>query len=215
MRLTNEFYYFIDVITPEKCDEIIELGHQLKFTEGTANTNVEPLTDEERKTGRKDIFGTTLNRNSGVVFTDNQDLYDLVFPLMFHANKEAGWDFDIMGAESPQITQYKVNQFYNWHADGNSDRFAMYTKEQVGDNVLMLGNVRKLSMTLLLNDDYEGGKLQFKSFGPKHQSKITTPSMKKTGSVIVFPSSLVHRVTPVTKGIRYSVVVWFLGPPFK
>jgi PKHD-type hydroxylase len=215
MRLTNEFFYFIDAITPEKCDEIIELGHQLKFTEGTANTNVEPLTGEERKTGRKDIFGTTLNRNSGVVFTDNQDLYDLVFPLMFHANKEAGWDFDIMGAESPQITQYKVNQFYNWHADGNSDRFAMYTKEHVGDNVLMLGNVRKLSMTILLNDDYEGGKLQFKSFGPKHQSKINIPPITKKGSVVVFPSSLVHRVIPVTKGVRYSVVVWFLGPPFK
>ena len=56
MRLTNDFFYFIEVITPEKCDEIIELGHELKFTEGKANTNVEPVTDEERKIGRKEFI---------------------------------------------------------------------------------------------------------------------------------------------------------------
>ncbi len=218
MRLTNDFFYFMEAIPPEKCDEIIELGHQLKFTKGTANTYVEPPTDEERKIGRKEIFGITIERNSGVVFADKQSLYDLVFPLMFHANKESGWDFDIRSAESPQITQYKVDQFYNWHADGHSDRFAMYTKEFCGDNEFILGNVRKLSMTISLNDDYEGGQLQFKTLGgleDKFETKIQTPEITKKGSIIVFPSSLVHRVTPVTKGVRYSLVVWFLGPPFK
>ena len=214
MKLTNEWYYFIDAITPEKCDEIIELGHQLKFTEGKAGTNSDELTAEERKTGRKDIHGKSPFRNSNIAFADNQDLYDLVFPFMMHANQEAGWYFDMNNCETPQITQYKKGQFYNWHSDGTSDRLSMYTKEEVGDNELLLGNVRKLSMTILLNDDYKGGKLQFRSFN-KGKSVVTTLPLKSKGSVIIFPSGMVHRVTPVTKGVRYSVVAWFLGPPFK
>jgi len=215
MRLTNEWYYFVDAIPPEKCDEIIELGHQLKFIEGKANTNVEPFTDEERKIGRKEIFGITIERNSNIAFAaDNQDLYDLVFPFMMHANQEAGWGFDVVSCEVPQITQYKKGQFYNWHSDGLSDRLSMYTKEQVGDNELMVGNVRKLSMTILLNDDYKGGQFQFRSFD-KGKPVVKNPSIKSKGSIVIFPSSMVHRVTPVTKGVRYSVVAWFLGPPFK
>ena len=214
MKLTNEWFYFIDAITPEKCDEIIELGHQLKFTEGKAGIQLGELTAEERKTGRKDIHGKSPFRNSNVAFADNQDLYDLVFPFMRYANQEAGWSFDINNCETPQITEYKKGQFYKWHSDGTSDRLSMYTKEQVGDNELLLGNVRKLSMTILLNDDYKGGQFQFQNFD-KGKPTIINPPIKNKGSVIVFPSSMVHRVTPITKGVRYSVVVWFLGPPFK
>jgi len=214
MKLTNEWFYFVDAITPEKCDEIIELGHQLKFTEGTADIDLGELTAEERKTGRKDIQGKSPNRNSNIAFADNQDLYDLVFPFMMHANQEAGWGFDVVSCEVPQITEYKKGQFYNWHQDGTSDRLSMYTKEQVGDNELMVGNVRKLSMTILLNDDYKGGQFQFRSFD-KGKPVVKNPSIKSKGSIVIFPSSMVHRVTPVTKGVRYPVVVWFLGPPFK
>ena len=218
MKLTNEWFYFIGAITPEKCDEIIELGHQLKFEEGQAAADLGELTPEERKIGRKNIHGKSKFRESGVVFTDSQDIYDLVFPFMSYANKDAAWDFDIVSCEMPQITQYKKGQFYNWHSDGLSDRLSMYTKETHGDNKLMVGNVRKLSMTILLNDGYKGGKFQFKTQGgvkEKFETKISTLDVMKKGSVIVFPSSMVHRITPVTKGVRYSLVAWFLGPPFK
>ena len=214
MKLTNEWFYFIDAITPEKCDEIIELGHQLKFEEGRAGIGEGEYTAEERKTGRKDVMGKSRFRDSGTAFTDNQDLYDLVFPFMMHANQEAGWGFDVVSCESPQITEYKKGQFYNWHQDGTSDRLAVYRKEEVGDNKLKLGYVRKLSMTILLNDGYKGGQLQFQSYS-KGKSLVVNPPIKSKGSIIIFPSSLLHRVTPVTKGVRYSVVVWFLGPPFK
>ena len=111
VKLTNEFYYFLDAITPEKCDEIIELGQQLKFTEGKAGINLDLLTDEERKTGRKNVMGKSPNRNSNVAFADNQDLYELVFPFMWHANREAGWGFDVVSCDVPQITEYKKGQF--------------------------------------------------------------------------------------------------------
>ena len=76
------------------------------------------------------------------------------------------------------------------------------------------GNVRKLSMTVLLNDNYEGGEFQFATLN-NEKCKIDTPKFNTTGSIVVFPSDMEHRIAPVTKGIRYSLVVWFLGPPFK
>ena len=79
-------------------------------------------------------------------------------------------------------------------------------------NAYMHGHVRKLSMTTLLSESYEGGEFQFASYG-KEECKISTPEFSKVGSIVVFPSSMEHRVAPVTKGVRYSLVNWFVGPP--
>jgi PKHD-type hydroxylase len=81
-------------------------------------------------------------------------------------------------------------------------------------------------MGVILNDDFEGGEFQIVKYDhlklemenewkdyPSPESKIATVESSK-GSVIVFPSDVYHRVKPVTKGIRYSLVAWFLGPPF-
>jgi PKHD-type hydroxylase len=68
-------------------------------------------------------------------------------------------------------------------------------------------------MTILLNDSFEGGQFEFASYS-KGNCTVTPLEMKK-GQVIVFPSHMEHRVAPVTKGTRYSLVCWFLGPPFK
>jgi PKHD-type hydroxylase len=127
------------------------------------------------------------------------------------ANKMAGWNFDIRGAESIQLAKYETGAFYNWHRDGGSDSLSAYNKP---DNDFLDGRIRKLSMAILLNDDYEGGKLQFCSYG-NEGFNISTPEFYKAGSIIVFPSFMDHRVSKVTKGTRYSLVVWFVGPPFK
>ena len=78
-------------------------------------------------------------------------------------------------------------------------------------------------MTLQLTDgsEYEGGELEFdfRNYNPnmrdesKHLRKAQEILSK--GSIIVFPSFLWHRVKPVTKGVRYSLVMWSLGYPFK
>ena len=72
--------------------------------------------------------------------------------------------------------------------------------------------VRKLSMTVVLNANFEGGAFEFASYG-KEKCEIN-PIEASAGSVIVFPSFNEHRVAQITKGTRYSVVCWFLGPPF-
>ena len=117
----------------------------------------------------------------------------------------------IRNAELMQITRYKKSGFYGFHKDGRGDHLSVYNQS---DNKFLHGQVRKLSMTVLLNDNYEGGEFQFASY-TQEKCTIDTPEFNKTGMIIVFPSDMEHRVAPVTKGIRYSLVVWFVGPPFK
>ena len=209
MQLLNEWYYFIGVIDKKTCNKLIKLGGefldkvQVDMTKGT--------TGEERKTGRKLSFGSnTTQRVSDIKWLDKQWVYDLITPYMETANKNAGWNFDIKSAETPQLTKYKKGGFYSWHADGGADHLSVYDSP----NKFLNGYARKLSMSILLNEDFKGGKFQFVNvYGGKRA--ILTPELKGTGSIIVFPSFMNHRVAPITKGVRYSLVAWFLGPPFK
>ena len=95
-----------------------------------------------------------------------------------------------------QLTKYETNAHYGWHVDELP--------------VVPPTLPRKLSMSLLLNDDFEGGELEL----AHAKEKPITVDMK-AGSVCVFPSWLMHRVKPVTKGTRYSLVAWMNGPEFK
>ena len=137
------------------------------------------------------------DRKSDIVWTKEQWVYDLITPYMLTANEQAGWKYNIVAAHDCQITRYTKDGFYGWHIDGAGSH-----TELDGD-----GNTRKLSMSIILNSDYEGGDFEMR--GLENQ----VPRLEE-GSIIVFPSFVEHRVTPVTEGIRYSLVTWFLGPPY-
>ena len=109
------------------------------------------------------------------------------------ANLSAGWNYNLTNTEEIQLGKYYNGGFYGWHNDSN----------------IISENPRKLSFTLLLNDssEFKGGKLEFKN--EKEQ-----PTLEQ-GTIIVFPSFIEHRVTPVTSGERYSAVTWMHGPNFK
>ena len=86
------------------------------------------------------------------------------------------------------------------------------------DNKFYWGKVRKLSCTLLLNDtkEYKGGSFEFDLRNTRDKENIVkVKELENKGDLIVFPSHLWHRVRPVTSGKRLSLVVWFIGPPFK
>ena len=152
------------------------------------------------------VLGNSKNkRKTKIHWTTEQWLYDLVFEYMHAANKNAGWNFEIDGAESMQIGRYGKGCFYNTHNDGNGT--SLYN---IPDNKWLHNKTRKLSMSILLNDDYEGGELNFSN---TEEPLIGGNGTK--GTVIVFPSYHSHSVEKVTKGIRYSLVVWFLGKGFK
>lgn len=106
------------------------------------------------------------------------------------------FQFDLFGAaEGFQFTKYEApGGKYGRHID-------------CGTNML----VRKLSFTLQLSnpDDYDGGDLCL--FTDEEPTKMR----RERGYVVLFPSFMLHEVTPVTRGTRYSLVSWLTGKPFK
>ena len=210
MYSTNDWFYFTKGLDKKTCNKIRNSAKG-KWRESEVNTKKD-VTAEERKSGETLTYGPDKNsRISDIVWTNDQWIYDTIWPFMLEANERAGWKYDIRYAESMQITRYKKGGFYCFHKDGPSDHLSAYDEP---DNEFMHGHVRKLSMTVLLNDNYEGGEFQFATYN-KEECEIHTPEFNKTGMIIVFPSDMEHKIAPVTKGIRYSLVVWFLGPPFK
>ena len=79
--------------------------------------------------------------------------------------------------------------------------------------------VRKLTVVVQLDDggDYVGGDLEVLRFGSDAPSAIEVPAeaMRQRGTAIVFPSYVLHRVTPVTAGQRRTLVGWLVGPRFR
>ena len=209
MLNTNEWFVFEAGAVDKKTCNKIRIWASKKWEEASVDTSKE-VTDEERKTGVKGDFNVDpKTRISDVAWINEQWLYDIIWPYMEQANDEAGWKYDIKAAESAQITRYKKGGFYNFHRDGRGDHLSAYKNPT---NAFLHGHVRKLSMSVMLNDNFDGGAFEFASYS---KEKCTvTPIEAEAGSVIVFPSSMEHRVAPITKGIRYSVVCWFLGPPF-
>ena len=205
----NEWYVFdAGTVDKKSCNKIKKWASK-KWEPSSVDTSKD-ITDEERKTGRKgDYKPDPKLRISDVAWCNEQWLYDTIWPFMDRANDEAGWRYQIKAAESCQITRYKKGGFYSFHRDGYGDHLSAYNNPQ---NAFMHGHVRKLSMSVMLNDNFDGGAFEFVSYG-KEECNIT-PIEASAGSVIVFPSAMEHRVAPVTKGTRYSVVCWVVGPPF-
>ena len=210
MQLQNYYWYFKSALPERICDDIIR--YSLSKKESMARTGGY----DNEKLNEDEIRNLKNKRNSDVVWLNEGWIYKELHPYIHKANKKAGWNFEWDRSESCQFTKYKHNQYYDWHCDSYSKP---YDKPNSPDN----GKIRKLSMTCQLTDgsEYEGGELEFdfRDYDPnmreeaKHlkQAKEILPK----GSIIVFPSFVYHRVKPVTKGTRYSLVMWNLGYPFK
>lgn len=122
-------------------------------------------------------------------------LYIKLMKLIQKINSE-NWNFDLVMAREPiQYTEYIDDGHYDWHID-------------VGPRHM---TQRKLSLSLLLSDPntYEGGDLEIWPGGEVRKAE------RVEGGATIFPSFLMHRVTPVTKGVRKSLVFWVGGVPYK
>jgi len=217
MNLFNHYWYFKSALTSKFCDEVIKYG--LQYQENLAITGgfgrdrdlkKQPLKEEE-------IVDLKKKRNSNIVWLNDRWIYKEIQPYVHQANRNAGWNFEWDFSESCQFTKYKLNQYYDWHCDS-------WNKPYDNPNdVNTYGKIRKLSMTCQLTDgsEYEGGELQFdcRNYDPHMRDEdkhvLTVKEILPKGSIVVFPSFMWHRVQPVTKGIRYSLVVWNLGYPFR
>ena len=129
--------------------------------------------------------------------------------IMNFNNQPEGYGFDIHGlAEPPNVMRYMAPDIdkhgkpgkYDWHMD-------------VGPG--SVPSMRKISYSILLNPgEYEGGELAF-HIGRSTDSHPGQTGKEALGSMVLFPSYMVHRVLPMTKGTRYVVVGWAHGNSFK
>jgi PKHD-type hydroxylase len=211
MNLQNYYYYFQSALTPRFCDELIKYGksqqEQIALTGGQTNkiNQGKPLDD-------KDILDLKQKRDSNIAWLNDRWIYKEIQPFIHQANRLANWNFDWDFSESCQFTKYGPGQHYGAHCDSWESPYAN------ADNKDTFGKIRKLSVTCSLSDpsEYEGGELEFQF----RNQDDPTPKKKcveilPRGSICVFPSFVWHEVKPVTKGVRYSLVIWSLGYPFR
>ena len=230
MIFINKYYYFKSVLEDDFCEKIINIGlkklssSSIKATikkdiNNTKKKNITKIklkdkTLEKIKKEKIDIEKVNF-RDSEICFLNEDWIYKKVIPYVNHANKNAGWNFEYSVVEAAQFTKYAKNQYYGWHIDGQGDVYGAY-QDNI-NNKKLRGLVRKLSVTINLSGDenYDGGNLKF-DFGPNTQGErfIECTEIRPKGSIIVFPSFTYHQVTPVTKGTRYSLVMWICGKPF-
>ena len=176
------------IFTPQQCQMVIDKGMSLK--KETAAVGM----------GRPEGSGFDPEKRittiSWIPFKEMPEMYRDIERTMLQANNNHFGFEGMRITEQAQFTHYLTGGFYEWHMD--NDVQGKYQQP-----------VRKISMTLLLSDPstFEGGELEF-------MNKGRTAKLKQ-GQAIFFASWLQHRVKPVTKGERKSLVMWFGGPPFK
>jgi len=174
------------IFTPEQCQLIINAGRSEPRQEGQVGVNNKGQVDTSTRT----------SHISWIPFNKLPEMYKEIENIIHRTNNNH-FGFDgIQITEQAQYTEYPAGGFYDWHID--SDIVGMNEPP-----------VRKISMTCLLSheSEFEGGGLELMSDG-----KIARP---KQGQAIFFASYIRHRVIPITKGIRKSLVMWFGGPSFK
>jgi len=202
MLYETDYWFWESAIPSNLCDDIVQHGLSKQESKAFTGTADDPTPEE---TADK-------IRQSNVSWLNDRWIYNTLHPYVNAANKNAGWNFDWDWSENIQFTKYKLNQFYDWHQDAYDKVYP----ENYGSN--QAGKIRKLSIIVTLVDgsEYDGGDLQINF---RHRHKIdeikTITEIRPKGSVIVFPSYIFHRVTPVTRGTRYSLVNWNLGYPYR
>lgn len=207
------FYYWQEAIHPKKCQDIIDefddvdelqadtgmyQGREALFPDEIRRYKEEDLwdyeTDAPTKGVLKEIRETKLN------WLDSpHPMNKIVLDYVTETNKKV-WHYALSKMTPCQFGKYDVGGFYGWHQDSG------YSWAETENEL------RKLSVTVQLSspDDYEGGEFQFWSGNGDPE----VPPIQSQGSILVFDSRMWHQVTPVTRGVRYSLVSWILGPPF-
>lgn len=181
---------FNRALTEEECNKIISLGLSRPAIQGTIGH------------GGTSAVNTQLRRST-VHWLDRSDvetnwLYEKINKLVLQANANA-FGFDISGFHEVQFTEYNADNqgTYGWHEDLNWKKATPFD--------------RKISMVIQLSkpEQYEGGRLELAN------DPLPADKFVNQGDIIFFPAFNRHRVLPVTRGIRYSLVTWFVGPKFK
>ena len=187
------------IFTKEQCEQIIRVGQSQE--QKKAQVGIDTVDSQGKKI--KPDLGVTDDKKRITTISwlpfgspDTQPIYAKINEWIMSINNNHFGFEGIQITENAQYTEYPTGAFYEWHTDSEV-------------NMRNMPPVRKISMTLLLSDekDFEGGDLEL--IDDKSRPKM------KQGHALFFASFIRHRVTPVTKGNRKSLVMWFGGPSFK
>jgi PKHD-type hydroxylase len=195
----NTFYYFKNVFDDKMIFELEEMVHaNYKFEKGRTGLAELGTDSDDYEHNNRDIAYIKPAQHSGW-------LYNILFPMALEANEKCfHFDIDIVTDPihyviypAPTTPQNDDGGHLDWHMDVGA--FGV--------------NRRKLAMTVQLSDssDYEGGEFEIWMGGKN--GFITVPREK--GDVVVFPSFLMHRVKPITRGERKCLVFWTGGRQFR
>lgn len=176
-------------VNEKEIDDIIALGELAEFQKGSIGG--QKVDDSRINTDIRDTDIAWLHPDSTTEW-----LYERMKNLIARINYDK-YQFDITNMQALQYGKYKADGHYEWHIDS-------------GPNLPVH---RKLTFILALSDvnTYEGGELLINLTGdPAHAQ-----SMKiEKGDLVVFPSFVPHKVSPVTAGERITLVTWATGPKF-
>jgi len=188
--LQNANHNFIEFISFDAGILPHELGLLARYWDENPAKKAEVSSDQ--------IYDDNLRQSSVSFIPENADsqwIYKRIGDLAAAVNRQA-FGFDLSGFhETLQLARYGKGDFFDWHLDFGPGE----------------SSFRKLSVSVQLSDpdDYEGGDLEFMI----NQNVVSMPRTK--GTIIIFPSFIMHRVTPITRGTRESLVAWIAGPPFR
>ena len=176
------------IFTPEQCQMIINAGR----SEPRVTASIGHV---DTKQGMIDTK-TRTSHISWIPFNKMTEMYKQLEKVMLQTNGNHFGFYGMQITEQAQYTEYPEGGFYDWHTDND---VSMQNEPPV----------RKISMTCLLSPEheFEGGDLELISKGKAVKLK--------QGHAVFFASFVRHRVAPVTRGNRKSLVMWFGGTPFR
>ena len=210
------YYYWEDELLKGECEKLIKEFDTSTAKDATTGhyQGTNALYPEEIEASKKEDnwdFEKDQLKNMGVPddsirktklnwFPTDHKYNKILSDYVLKANKIM-YHYNVTKFTPCQFARYDVGDFYDYHQD-SGHQIAEYEKE-----------TRKISMTVQLSDPdaYEGGEFYFYN-GNKEEME---PPIQKQGSILCFDSRMWHRVAPVTKGVRYSLVSWILGPRFQ
>jgi PKHD-type hydroxylase len=186
---TAAYAVWANAFSPAELDQIEAIGERLESEEATiaVSTDYGEVRDKIRVTRTAWLMPAP----------DTRWIYDRMQRVTRNLNDRV-YQFDLTGfSENFQYTVYQSSEggHFDWHVDQNA----------------VLRSRRKLSISLQLSDpaQYDGCDLQF------YAGNMIDNAPRERGSVIAFPSYVLHRVTPCTRGTRKAVVAWTTGPQFR
>jgi|TARA_R100000482_G_scaffold119258_1_gene63784 PKHD-type hydroxylase len=190
MNLKNLYWSWNNAVGNKFCNDVIKFASTLKKRQAfTIDPKLGPVARDEW-------------RKSKIIWLNENWIYKELLKYISLANKNAGYNFVLKEAEPIQYTRYDSDNYYHWHIDQTLE-------SNKSDS-------RKMSICINLTDpdEFEGGDFWVSKphVVADKTEKIRLDFMRKRGSAVVFPSFVFHRVAPVTKGTRHSLVCWVRGP---